>query len=85
MSLKPIAAAALVLLSAGFARAQITPITSGLPDNSTNTGKRAHLTYEDLNFLDRKLKVKSALTLETKSKREKEKKVQVEKKLKANQ
>jgi translocation and assembly module TamA len=33
---------------------------------STNTGKRAHLTYEDLNFLDRKLKVKSALTLETK-------------------
>ena len=38
MSLKPLAAVALVLLSAGFARAQITPITSGLPDNSTNTG-----------------------------------------------
>lgn len=33
---------------------------------STNTGNRAHLTYEDLNFLERKLKVKSALTLETK-------------------
>lgn len=33
---------------------------------STNTGKRAHLNYEDLNFLDRKLKFKSALTLETK-------------------
>lgn len=33
---------------------------------STNTGKRAHLTYEDLNFLGRNLKLKSALTLETK-------------------
>ncbi|HJU70658.1 MAG TPA: autotransporter assembly complex family protein [Paucimonas sp.] len=33
---------------------------------STNTGKRAHLTYEDLNVLDRNLKIKSALTLETK-------------------
>lgn len=33
---------------------------------STNTGNRAKLTYEDLNFLNRELKFKSALTLETK-------------------
>ncbi|WP_025916062.1 autotransporter assembly complex family protein [Herminiimonas sp. CN] len=33
---------------------------------STNTGNRAKLTYEDLNFLQRELKLKSALTLETK-------------------
>ncbi|MGV8897976.1 MAG: autotransporter assembly complex protein TamA [Burkholderiaceae bacterium] len=33
---------------------------------STNTGNRAKLTYEDLNFLNRELKLKSALTLETK-------------------
>ncbi|MEO6351978.1 MAG: autotransporter assembly complex family protein [Oxalobacteraceae bacterium] len=33
---------------------------------STNTGNRAKLTYEDLNFLERELKLKSALTLETK-------------------
>lgn len=33
---------------------------------STNTGNRAKLTYEDLNFLQRQLKLKSALTLETK-------------------
>lgn len=33
---------------------------------STNTGKRAHLTYEDLSFLGSDLKLKSALTLETK-------------------
>lgn len=33
---------------------------------STNTGNRAKLTYEDLNFSGRELKLKSALTLETK-------------------
>ena len=35
---KPLAAAILVVLSAGFARAQITPITSGLPENANNYG-----------------------------------------------
>jgi len=33
---------------------------------STNTGNRAKLTYEDLHFSERELKLKSALTLETK-------------------
>lgn len=33
---------------------------------STNTGNRAKLTYENLNFLNQELKLKSALTLETK-------------------
>ncbi|NMM25839.1 MAG: outer membrane protein assembly factor [Glaciimonas sp.] len=33
---------------------------------STNTGNRAKLTYEDLNFLEQELKFKTALTLETK-------------------
>ncbi|MGV8891777.1 MAG: autotransporter assembly complex protein TamA [Burkholderiaceae bacterium] len=33
---------------------------------STNTGNRTKLTYEDLNFLNRELKLKSALTIETK-------------------
>src|SRR5256885_234752 len=43
---KPLAAAALILLSAGYARAQITPITSGLPDNGYNYGYTLSPGYE---------------------------------------
>jgi hypothetical protein len=46
MLLKPFAAAAMVLLSAGFAHAQITPITSGLPDHGYNYGYNLSPGYE---------------------------------------
>ena len=46
MLLKPFAAAALVLLSAGVARAQITPITSGLPDGAGGYGYSLSPGYE---------------------------------------
>jgi hypothetical protein len=46
MLLKPFTAAALVLLSAGHARAQITPITSGMPDNANNYGYSLMPSYE---------------------------------------
>ena len=46
MLLKPFAAAALVLLSAGVAHAQITPITSGLPDRAYNYGYSLSPGYE---------------------------------------
>ena len=46
MLLKPFAAAALVLLSTGLARAQITPITSGLPDSAYNYGYTLSPGYE---------------------------------------
>ena len=46
MLLKPFTAAALVLLSAGIARAQITPITSGMPDNANSYGYSLMPSYE---------------------------------------
>ena len=46
MSSKSLAAAILVVLSAGFARAQITPITSGLPENANNYGFSLSPGYE---------------------------------------
>jgi hypothetical protein len=42
----PIVACTIVLLSAGFARAQITPITSGLPDSAYNYGFTLSPGYE---------------------------------------
>jgi len=46
MLLKPLTAAALILLSAVVARAQITPITSGLPDNANSYGFGLMPSYE---------------------------------------
>jgi hypothetical protein len=46
MLLKLFAAAALIVLSTGFAHAQITPITSGLPDNAYNYGYSLSPGYE---------------------------------------
>ena len=46
MLLKPLTAVALVVLSAGLARAQITPITSGLPENANNYGFSLSPGYE---------------------------------------
>jgi hypothetical protein len=43
---KPLGVFVLIALSAGSARAQITPITSGLPDNSYNYGLTLTPGYE---------------------------------------